>query len=138
MPRAWIRLDDEHAVLWSSAVDAPVSYVTRIGALDGDVAEQLQRDGHTWPDRGAATAEDLTAGNRAGPDETCLSVAALKRRYADADAYDSFTLEVADIAPYTCDDGGTVYWVPWAPGSAPDTLDGLQPSDLRRLGPVVA
>jgi hypothetical protein len=137
MGRAWIQIDDRHALLWSSVVDAPIDYLTPIVDLDDDIRAKLAANGHSWADQGPAELAELVGVNRAGPDEVCLTPQALVRRYRDEAAYEAFELDVDDINPYTCDADGIVYWVPWAPDDRPESLDGLSSADLRQLGPRI-
>ena len=70
--------------------------------------------------------------NRAGPDEMCLTVPALLRAYASAEAHAAFTAVPADIRALTVSetlpDGTTSYhWKPWHPDRPP--------ADLAAAGP---
>lgn len=127
MGRALVKLAPDEYVEWSSVVDAPVSYVqTRQELLDaGEDSERLDRtdrQGHSYHYNYYKSTEDFVAFNRAGPKESSLTLDAIRRMYANPEAYEAFTLEPEDIRPYTLDDGGVGYWVPWPPGQAPKVI----------------
>jgi hypothetical protein len=81
-----IRLAADEYVHWSSVVDAPVSYVhTRRQAVAAWTEDRVAR-----ADRQVSsiidppfygTAEQAVAGNRAGPDETTLTLDEIRRQY---------------------------------------------------------
>jgi hypothetical protein len=130
MGHALIHLGNDDYIEWSTVVDAPIGYtLTRaevvqacLAANASDRIARLDTNGHTWRDLAPQTPQQLVSCNRAGPHESCLTLAALLRCYADETAYTAFELTPADIEPYTCDDDGVVYWVPWRPGQAPSTI----------------
>ena len=127
MGRAIVRLAPDEYVEWSTVVDAPVTFVqTRAEMLaageDPDRLDRADRQGHSYVDMGYESAEELVSCNRAGPKESSLTIDAIRRRFANPQAYELFVLEPEDIKPFTCDDGGVVYWIPWPPGQAPTVI----------------
>lgn len=127
-----IYLGDDRYILWSGICDAPASYVmNRAQAIAAGVPEedldQAQVRGHSYRKRPPALAEQLLAFNRAGPDDCCLTVDAICRRYRSATDFESFTLQSDDIRPHitACYDGSSMvaYWVPWAPGTGPAEIN---------------
>lgn len=136
------KLGNDQYVLWSGVVDAPISWVmTRSETLaDGIDAERLARadqHGHSYCGEGATdqSPTHLIAGNRAGPNESCLTLDALMRSYAGSAQNEAFELQPSDIRPYLTNDwdehghshdldgNAIMVWVPWRPGQAPDTID---------------
>jgi hypothetical protein len=130
MGHALIHLGNNDYIEWSTVVDAPVGYTLNraevvmacFGANASDRIERLDRNGHTWRDLPAQTPQQLVSCNRAGPRECCLTLAALRRRYASPEAYTAFEFTPSDVEPYTNYDDGIVYWVPWRPGEAPSVI----------------
>jgi len=134
--KAVFKLGEDAYVEWSSVVDAPVSDVmTKNEALGAGIAlarlERADALGHSWTDMDKVQSpEDLVAGNRAGPRESCLSLAAILRVYAPVAGEEDREISVDDIEPYTTswavpeghEDWGKVYWVPWKPGEGPERL----------------
>jgi hypothetical protein len=78
MSRYLIKLADDAYVEWSTVVDAPVSGVfTRSELIEQDQADRIERCdkyGHSAMWFGPQTAEELIAGNRAGFQETALTL----------------------------------------------------------------
>lgn len=127
MGRAIVRLAPDEYVEWSTVVDAPVSYVfTReYGLANGEDPTRLDRadkQGHSYFDNYYKNVEDFVSCNRAGPKESSITLGAIRRMYANPESYEAFVLSPEDIQPFTTDDGGVIYWIPWAPGHAPETI----------------
>lgn len=127
MGRAIVRFGEDEYVEWSTVVDAPVSYVLSRSAMleDGVSANRLDRAdlyGHSYLDLDYKGIEEVISCNRAGPKECCLTLDAIRRRFANQHSYESFILTVEDIKPFTTYDDGKIYWIPWPPGGAPDVI----------------
>jgi len=95
MGRYIAKLADDAYVDWSTVVDAPVSWVL---ARDAAVAEwteervaRADRNGTSILDGYPAgtTPEEIVRGNRAGPGESELPVAAIIEMYANEQAYEA-------------------------------------------------
>lgn len=138
------KLGDDAYVEWVGSCDAPGSRVmTYAEAFARTAPERMVRvesDGHSFVNRGPASPEELVAGNRAGPDESCLSVRGILRMYAPGAQLSKADLTPADIEPFWtndfADDGsgedehGPIYvWVPWRPGEEPEAI--TETTDLR-------
>jgi len=84
-----VRLAEDEYVEWSTVVDAPVTYICDRAEAVQEWGEQrvTRADFHVssaWPaEFQAATPGDFIAGNRAGPDETELSLAELRDQYRE-------------------------------------------------------
>jgi hypothetical protein len=90
-----LRLDANHYVKWSNTVDAPVSYVMRRAEMqrylvedDGLDADEASSMLSTVDEFGSSdpsmSMESVIAGNRAGPDESALSVGEILTTYRNA------------------------------------------------------
>jgi hypothetical protein len=135
-------------VLWSRGVDAPASPVMTFdealaAGIDPVQLHVAEARGHTDMGREPVTdLHSLVEFNRAGPRESCLTVAALIRRYrpdGDPDA----ALHPDEIHPHRTSlsapghpDDGAEFWVPWPPGQAPERID--TDTDLHAHVPVAA
>jgi hypothetical protein len=135
------KLGPDAYVEWSGAADGPLSHVmTREEAHATYPAERMARveaNGHSGKDGEPRTPESLVSVNRAGPNESCLTLTAILRLYApgmpDPARIDQTELQVSDIQPtwsnWFTDDGkpddadGPIYaWCPWRPGEEPDRI----------------
>lgn len=113
-------------IAWSGGADAPAGWVmTWLEArAEGFPEERLIH--------ATEMSNDRTAFNRAGPGETCLTVAGLIEAYTSEETHREFRLTPDKIQPYTTSgrvdsdtgewDGTTVYWHPWAPDEVPEAL----------------
>jgi hypothetical protein len=100
MSRAFLKLGDDAYIEWSEVVDAPVSYVmTREQAVKAAseytiTEEGVSRDLATGEARIAradetgtsytntnSSAEEVISFNRAGPNETCITLAQMLEQY---------------------------------------------------------
>lgn len=87
MPRYILKIADDEYVDWSTIVDAPVSYiVTRAEAVARWGKDRIGRaDAYTTsliePEYGPNCAEEAIACNRAGPDESQLTLEQIRERY---------------------------------------------------------
>lgn len=99
MARCIVKIKDSYFE-WSTVADAPVTYaMTRSNMIrhlmrsDGNqdrVQERMYRvdeNGHSalWT---SCALDEFIAGNRAGPDESCLSVDEIYERYKSEEAYE--------------------------------------------------
>lgn len=132
MGRPVVKLADKF-VEWSTVVDAPVSWaMTRAEAAEQFGEERVasaELYGHSLVDNDGNPAsgyeDGFAAFNRAGPEEECLTVDAVLRRFESAEAYEKFELNRDDIQPHLTSamrqrpDGSwehsEPYWVPWPP-----------------------
>lgn len=97
MGRYVAKLADDAYVEWSTVVDAPVSWVqSRQQAIKKWSAQRVDRADHNgtsiidgYP--AGSTPEEIVAGNRAGPDETEMSVQEIIEAY-NADAPGEWTV----------------------------------------------
>lgn len=88
------RLGDDQYIEWSSICDAPLTevmpYAEAFQRFGPERMVRVEAQGHSaknWTEE--QTPEQLVSGNRAGPNEECLTLDALLRRYApgaDSDA----------------------------------------------------
>lgn len=87
MGRYVAKLGEDAYCEWSTVVDAPVSWVVpRVNAVEGWTEERVaraDRNGTSILDGYPAgkTPEEIVRGNRAGPDESELTVAEILARY---------------------------------------------------------
>ncbi len=94
MPRFLLTLPDGRHVEWSTVVDAPATTSMSDAELEEWHLKVFgEREHQNWPERLArlkangtslvsqTTAEDAAACNRAGPDETEISLAEIARLY---------------------------------------------------------
>lgn len=87
MPSYLVKLADDEYVEWSTVVDAPLSYICeRERAVSRWGEDRVARadehvTSHTDPDFQADTPERAIAVNRAGDDESELTLAELRERY---------------------------------------------------------
>lgn len=99
MPDLIVKLQDGNKVyylLWSTVVDAPISdgmrlsefkkyYESKYGASKNTLSELKERLGRVEETgtsaRGYASAEELIKSNRAGPNESCLTIEQILDRY---------------------------------------------------------
>lgn len=138
MGRGIVKLADDQYVIWSTVVDAPVSYVLTQQDLLIEDPSHLSRinradtNGHSFLDSPPGWYGRY---NRAGPNECCLTKEAILKRFASQSAYENFVLTAKDLSPYTTWDDGKSYWIPWEPGKGPpdDTIITEKDSRQRAL-----
>lgn len=86
MGRGILKLDENKYVEWSSVVDAPTTYI-----MDREEAVRFTQDekriiradetGTSFKDVGGISAEEYVAFNRAGENESCISLEEIIDKY---------------------------------------------------------
>ena len=106
MPHGILRIqrgDETRYLMWSTIVDAPISYALTeaevIQFIREDAADTAERSGRPHLERAKAhgtswhhhgrNADDMIANNRAGDDETTLTLAEIIDRYWDAPDFET-------------------------------------------------
>jgi hypothetical protein len=93
MATALFRLGEDSFIEWSTVTDAPVSWLmTKHEALERypvAVVERADRLGHSFPDVNEPKSPiDLIDGNRAGPNESAITLRELIEMYGDRRSYE--------------------------------------------------
>jgi hypothetical protein len=108
MGRPIVKLAENEYVEWSSVVDAPVSWIMTLDELKLHVSreqgndglrdlprrlERVEKFGTSLIDPHYESAEEYVRFNRAGPNESCLTMDELRRRYRNQTAYERFRFD---------------------------------------------
>jgi hypothetical protein len=135
------RVGPDAYLAWSHSSEAPVDTVMTLldvwrAGISSERLARLLTLGHTLTGEGPRTPQELVTANQAGPRQTSLTLDAILRAYASDDALRTFEATPADIEPVTIGETGSdaVFWTPWRPGEAPETLDG---ADLNAWVPLL-
>jgi hypothetical protein len=103
MGRVILKLAEDEYVEWSSIVDAPVTYILSREKMLDHLRDEYGR--HGWRENvermkradekgssawGSETVAELIEFNRAGINETCLSLEQIRRRFKDSESYEAF------------------------------------------------
>ena len=94
MPRYTLKLGDNEYLEWSTIVDAPVTYITdrdeMIAHLRFKYGDHIDITRHMnivdeqgTSCRDGQTVEQIISSNRAGPNESHLTLAEIKQRYGE-------------------------------------------------------
>jgi hypothetical protein len=85
MAHGIVRLADNEYVDWSTVCDAPVTYIVdraeAVGTWGEERVARADANNHSWLDMPAMAPNRVIAGNRAGKNETELTLAELRREY---------------------------------------------------------